>query len=187
MLCASAEAVRFNPRDCSTRQAPVSRRDPASDSCTVHISFQASCFLHHPIHSPIHPQPTKNNKKKKQEKMVYENDSPCPMISFWNLLIVSRHAVKVIFIFFWSRLRHHVTRIDQSSSALQTPQLWTNIKNRLKKNYHWKWPMYGGMLLLDHPLLKESNCPILCMIFSLMKHELYSLHPVEGVKGAVAI
>ena len=31
-----------------------------------------------------------------QERMIQEKDSPCPMITFRNLLIVSRHAVKVI-------------------------------------------------------------------------------------------
>ena len=41
--------------------------------------------------------PTIKRNKFTQEKMRWENTSPCPMISFFNLLYASRYAVKVFF------------------------------------------------------------------------------------------
>ena len=74
---------------------------------------------------------------------------------FWNLLIVSRHAVKVILTSFWSRPRQLVTRTDQSGSALKIAQLWTEVKNRFKKITLEETQVWG-MLLLDYPLLVDS-------------------------------
>ena len=42
----------------------------------------------------------------------------------------------------------------QSGAALK---IAARPRLNLKKNYHWKRPMYGGFILLPHPFLVEYN------------------------------
>ena len=55
----------------------------------------------------------------KQEKMRWENTSPCPMIIFFNLFLSSRHAVKNIFSF--------------SGSSSCPRGLWSHDQRKAKK------------------------------------------------------
>ena len=62
---------------------------------------------------------TKNLSQKLKIKKQVSASSVSSLVS----VIVSRHPVKVIFISFWSRLRHNVTRTGQSGSTLKIAQL----------------------------------------------------------------
>ena len=63
------------------------------------VAFQVSHTYFSPYHVTHKTFATFRATCQKQEKMRWENTSPCPMIIFFNLFLSSRHAMKNIFSF----------------------------------------------------------------------------------------